>query len=265
MADEKVFSFGKNWQRFIENNLNEERIEVSRRHLLDFLGIDSLQGKYFLDIGCGSGIHSLAMARSGAGKIVGVDVDVFSVKTSEKVRELVGTPINWTILHGSILDDDFTAQIEPADIVYSWGVLHHTGDLWKAVRNAASRIKPGGVFYIALYIKTPDSDHWIAVKKKYNLSSRVGKRAMECAYVYRNFIARRSLRQIAASLKYMMDYQKNRGMEFWTDIRDWLGGWPYEPATPEEVVNFCVGELGLETLKVKTGEANVEYLFRRPD
>jgi len=264
MGEDKVtFSFGKNWQKFVERNFSDERVEVSRAHLLDFLGLPDLDGKYFLDIGCGSGIHSLAAIRSGASRVVGIDVDPCSVETSRRIREMSGIPLAWEILHGSILDDAFVAKIDSADIVYSWGVLHHTGDLWKAIRNAASLVREGGVFYVAIYEKTEKSDDWIVLKKRYNSASPIRKRAMELTYVYSHFLANRAPRYVLESIRYMKDYRKTRGMEFWTDIRDWLGGWPYEPATSAEMTGFCEGVLGLRTVKIKTGEANIEYLFSR--
>lgn len=259
--DAASFSFGKNWEEFVRRKFSEDRVAVARRHLLEFLDVPDLKGKHFLDIGCGSGIHSLAACRSGASRIVSVDVDPDSVRTTERIREMAGSPAHWEVLPGSILDAGFVARLDPAEIVYSWGVLHHTGDLWTAVRNAAGLLRPGGVFYVALYEKNADSDYWIATKKKYNRSSRLEKRRMELAYVYRTFFRTRSIRQIANSVRYIWGYRQNRGMEFWTDVRDWLGGWPYEPATPGEVTGFCTGVLELRTLKVKTGEANVEYLF----
>jgi 2-polyprenyl-6-hydroxyphenyl methylase/3-demethylubiquinone-9 3-methyltransferase len=231
--------------------------------MLSFLDAKSLSGKTFLDIGCGSGIHSLAAFRSGAARVTSFDLDPFSVATTSKMRELAGNPGNWQVLHGSVLDPAFVSSLPQAEIVYSWGVLHHTGALWDAVRNAATRVAPGGVFYLALYEKTDMSDHWIRVKKRYNRSGRLAKRWMEIDHVYRHFFRTRSPRQILESIRYMRGYRKNRGMEFWTDIRDWLGGWPYEPSTPEEVTAFATGELGLRMLKVKTGEANVEYLLGR--
>ena len=257
------FSFGKNWGEFIERYFSEERMEISRKHLLGFLDRSDLQGVAFLDIGCGSGIHSLAAYRSGAMTILGIDVDPHSVETTKRIREWAGNPPNWEVREGSILDPDFIAGIAPADIVYSWGVLHHTGNLWEAVRNAASLVNPGGMFYIALYEKTPQSDHWISVKQKYNRAAPWKKRVMEWVHVYNSFFRTWSPFGWFRSFRYIAGYQKSRGMEFWTDVRDWLGGWPYEPATPEEVVSFCERESGLTHLKTKNGEANIEYLFRR--
>jgi 2-polyprenyl-6-hydroxyphenyl methylase/3-demethylubiquinone-9 3-methyltransferase len=257
-----AFAFGKNWERFVEKSFSDERVEISRKHLLDFLGVADLKGKYFLDVGCGSGIHSLAAFRSGAARIVSFDVDAHSVKTTRRLRELAGDPPHWQVLDGSVLDEPFVAALDPADVVYSWGVLHHTGNLWDAVRNTAGRIAPGGVFYLALYEKTAESPYWIETKRRYNRETRLGKLAIEVAYVYRTFFRGISPRQWIASLKYIATYKQSRGMAFWTDVRDWVGGWPYEPSTPQEVTDFVAG-LGLSMRKVKTGEANVEYLIAR--
>jgi len=264
MAQEKVtFSFGKNWASFMRANFSEERVNISIQHLLNFLELNNLSEKYFLDIGCGSGLHSLAALRANAKRIVSLDVDPYSVETTKKVREMYGSPSQWEVFHGSILDMDFVSQLAPSDIVYSWGVLHHTGDLWQAMRNAASLLKNGGLFYIAIYEKTEKSDYWIKVKKRYNRSSSIVKRLMELEYVWNTFFRTISPRGIRDSIEYIKNYKKSRGMEFWTDVKDWLGGWPYEPATLEEVCSFCEKELGLEKVKVKTGEANIEYLFKR--
>lgn len=264
VAEEKVtFSFGKNWEQFIRANFSEERIEIARQHLLDFLGMKDLQGKYFLDIGCGSGIHSLAAFRSAAPRIVSFDVDPYSVATTKRIHEMYGSPANWQIVNGSILDDNFIHSVEPADIVYSWGVLHHTGSVWQAIKNAAAFLKPGSIFYIAIYDKTPDTPYWIDIKKKYNRATSLGKKLMELSYVWRTFFKTASPSRVKQSITYIKNYKTSRGMEFWTDVKDWLGGWPYEPATQEEICRFCEGTLGLERMKVKTGEANIEYLFKK--
>jgi len=260
--EKATFSFGKNWEQFVRMHFSEERIEIARQHLLNFLDMPDLAGKYFLDIGCGSGIHSLAAFKSSAQRIVSFDVDPYSVATTQKIHEMYGSPANWQIAAGSILEDTFVRTVEPADIVYSWGVLHHTGNLWQAIRNAATFLKPGSIFYIAIYDKTPDTPYWIEIKKKYNRSSRLRKKSMELAYVWKTCIKTFFFEGIRQSINYTRNHKKSRGMEFWTDVKDWLGGWPYEPATQEEVCNFCEGTLGLERIKVKTGEANIEYLFK---
>lgn len=256
-----AFSFGRNWEDFIRTSFSSERVEIAKAHLLGFLERESLEGLYFLDVGCGSGIHSLAALRAGARKVVSFDVDEHSVQAATMVREMEGRG-KWEILKGSVLDEGFLRQLEPADIVYSWGVLHHTGDMWTAVRNAAGLMRPRGLFYLALYTTTPRSDFWLSVKKTYNRSSKPARAAMEYAYALQGTILPELIR-FRNPWRIIRDYKKSRGMSFMTDVRDWLGGYPFEHASAEEVLRFGRKSLGLELVNIKTGEANTEYLFKR--
>ena len=247
------FSFGKNWEAFVEHYFTDERVDISKQHILDFLELDSLEGRYFIDVGCGSGLSSLSAYRAGASKILSFDVDPYSVKTTQRLREREGNPDHWTVLDGSVLDKEFLATLEPSDLVYSWGVLHHTGSMWEAIENAMTLVSPDGDFYIALYTTTAKSDYWIGIKKEYNQAGKLKKYWMETRHVL-GFIKRR-LRSGTNPFSHIMNYKNNRGMEYITDVRDWLGGWPYEDATIEEVQAFFQ-ERGWEQTKIKTGEAN---------
>jgi SAM-dependent methyltransferase len=264
MPEEAItFSFGANWEEYIRLNFSDERVEIAKQHLLGFLELPDLRGKYFLDVGCGSGIHSLAAFKAGAARIVSFDIDPLSVKTAETLRARHGNPAHWEILHGSVLDASFLAKLTPAELVYSWGVLHHTGSMWPAIRNAAGLVAPQGLFYIALYTTDSKSAYWLNVKKKYNRASSAGKRWMEYAYILRRTILPQCLR-FKNPLKTIREYQQSRGMSYLTDVKDWLGGYPFEHAKIEEVLQFFRQEMGGELLNIKTGEANTEYLFRLP-
>ena len=256
------YPFGKNWEEFVERYFTEERVRISRQHLLNFLEMRDLKGKYFLDVGCGSGLSSLAAWEAGAARIVSFDVDPDSVRTTERIRQLRGAPANWTVLHGSVLDRDFLATLEPADVVYSWGVLHHTGRMWEAIRNAAGCLKAGSPFYIALYLTTPKSGYWLQVKKRYNQASPWGKRLMEWRYIIRHIILPRVVRG-QNPIRVIRTYQTKRGMAFLTDVKDWLGGYPYEDATIQEVLRFCNRELHLNLINIDPGSGMVEYLFHK--
>jgi SAM-dependent methyltransferase len=260
--DGYVFPFGKNWDSFVRKRLNRRRIEISKKHILDFLEVPTLSGLYFLDVGCGSGLSSLAALEAGAAKIVSFDSDPDSVRVAQRVRGMKGDPQRWTILLGSVLDKEFLSSIEPADIVYSWGVLHHTGKMWEALENVSRLIKEQGTLYVALYVKTPKSDYWMAVKKKYNTAPNTLKRLMELRYFLRYTFFPEILHG-RNPLSYVQRYESTRGMSYLTDLRDWLGGYPYEDAAIEEVLRFCRKRLNLELVKVATGQANAEYLFRR--
>jgi len=266
MSTEDVrFGFGKNWEDYIKKHFSEERVEASRKHLLGFLQKENLNGKSFLDIGCGSGLHSLAALRAGAENIFSFDYDPNSVSATEMVRKFVGTPASWQVKQGSILDDDFLGTVKPADIVYSWGVLHHTGDMWKAMDNTVKLMKDDSLLYIALYDYdiqiSPTPEFWLDVKKRYNLSSLVGKRQMELWYIWR-FLLSGKIGNLGRFIKRSMGYKKERGMALYNDVKDWLGGWPMEFAKRADVKNWSEKKR-LEMLKMKTGEANTEYLFKK--
>lgn len=265
-AAEERFEFGQNWKKYIEKNFNQERVEVSKRHILDFLKLNDLQGLTFLDIGCGSGIHSLGALQLGANEVISFDYDIKSVEASSILCKYAGVPKNWQIMQGSVLDEQFVASLPKADIVYSWGVLHHTGDVWRAIRNAAMPVKKGGLFYIALYSadvqKDPTPEFWLEVKRKYLASSILKKRTMEWWYVWR-FQMGYKISALNKVLRDIVDHKRNRGMSYFTDIRDWLGGWPMEFCHDDDVKAFVANELGMDLINIKTGEANTEFLYRR--
>lgn len=266
-AEEQLrYGFGKNWEEFVDRSFSEERVEASLRHVLAFLKLPDLKGKSFLDVGSGSGLHSLAALRAGASRIVSFDYDPDSVRTTRALRERAGAPSHWTVEQGSVLDRDYMSRLAAADVVYSWGVLHHTGQMWTAIENASLPIAPAGLFYIALYTSDvyirPTPQYWLDVKRRYNQASDWGKRWMEWSYAWTNTIWP-SVLTGRNPLPLLRGRNQTRGMTYWTDVKDWLGGWPMEFAGIAETKRFCGDRLGLELLNVNAGEANTEYLFRR--
>jgi SAM-dependent methyltransferase len=259
------FGFGANWSDYIDKNFSDERVEISRRHLLGFLKLDDLKGKTFLDIGCGSGLHSLAAWRSGAKQVVSFDYDQNSVATTKKLHELSGSPKNWVVMQGSVLDQAFMDSLPKSDIVYSWGVLHHTGSMWKAIENAARCVDKSGVFYIALYSTDvyvdPPAEYWLKIKREYNFASPLKKIWMEWRYAWKDSI-RGCLIRGKNPITHMQEYKLSRGMSYWHDVRDWLGGYPMEFAGNKETEVFARDRLNFELIHIKAGEGNTEFLFR---
>lgn len=256
------FGFGKNWSEFIARNFNETIIAQSERHLLDVLRLDSLEGLTFLDIGCGSGLHSLAALRLGAKAVVSFDYDAQSAATTRHLHQHAGAPEHWRVMQGSVLDAAFLDGLGRFDIVYSWGVLHHTGSMWEAIGNAARAIAPGGSFYIALYSSDlyvePSPDDWIATKRAYNQAGPLRRQVMEWIYVWQQHIWPQ-IRAFRNPLPLIWNYS-TRGMDYWTDVRDWLGGYPMEFASYDETRNFCA-RLGLASVDVRVGDGCTEYVF----
>jgi SAM-dependent methyltransferase len=269
-APDDAFGFGRNWQTYVAEHLTEEHERIAQESLADLVGV-SLEGRSFLDIGCGSGLFSSSAHKLGATPIVSIDVDPDSVASTRNLRERAGSPQSWNVLAGSILDAEFIAELEPAEIVYSWGVLHHTGDMWTAIDNAATLVAPGGRFVIAIYndvrsARFFNSRRWQRIKRLYNHSPRPVQVAMELGY--RGYHAANQLRKGQSPLAFSREYRATRGMALKTDLIDWLGGYPYEFATPDQIVAYCESCTGLRTLEVRSlserDTGNNEFVFERP-
>lgn len=252
------FEFGKNWRRFL-STLSDERISEAENSLKKMLGIEDLQGKSFLDVGSGSGLFSLAARRLGA-RVHSFDYDPQSVACTRELRQrYFSEDPDWTIEQGSVLDVDYLKSLGDFDVVYSWGVLHHTGAMWVAIGNVADIVRPHRCLYIAIYRKRRLSAQWLKIKRFYNRRSGAVRRVM--VFGYAALFVCLILLKGQNPWRVIRNYKsKQRGMSWMRDIEDWLGGLPYEWAEPEEVTDFlkrrgfeCVRQGGMEYLFIRSG------------
>lgn len=228
---ESHFAFGENWAADAKN-ISPSEINEAITGLRRLLGNHSLAGKRFLDIGSGSGIHSLAALHMGADEILAIDLDPNSVSTTEEVLNSFSKNKSTIVKRISVFDLE-PESLGTFDVVYSWGVLHHTGDMNLAIQKAAAMVAPGGQFVFALYHKTWLCPLWKREKQWY--SSTSSRLQMLAASTYITIAMLRRWIRGEKFKHYLEAYRGNRGMDFHHDVHDWLGGYPYESTSPIEI------------------------------
>ena len=266
------FEFGKNWQQFL-SVLDDERIEEAVHSLKSMLEVESLEGKTFLDIGSGSGLFSLAAMRIGASKVFSFDYDLQSVACTRELKQRYFiSASNWTIEQGSVLDRNYLEKLGEWDVVYSWGVLHHTGNMWQALANVASLVAAKGTLFISIYNdQGGTSQRWRKVKKGYNHAPDNLKGFIVFGvflYFLQRWLLARILRcQFRFHTKTKTPSKGSRGMSHWYDLIDWVGGYPFEVAKPEQIFDFYQ-QRSFELYRLKTCGGSLgcnEFVFRRKD
>ena len=223
--------------------LDDDRVRLAESSLREMLGVKNMEGKRFLDIGSGSGLFSLAARRMG-GKVHSFDYDTQSVAcTAELRRRFFPDDSDWVVAQGSALDTRYLSTLGTFDIVYSWGVLHHTGAMWLGIENAINRVTGGGQLFIAIYNDQGyKSRAWWLVKWFYNVLPR----PLNTIYVYTLGLLTNGVNILRYTIKLkpmtairpLLEYEQKRGMSLMHDLIDWIGGFPYEFVRYEVLVAY---------------------------
>lgn len=260
------FGFGRNWQRFL-STLNETRLQNAQETLQEFWP-EEAKTISFLDIGSGSGTFSLAARRLGA-KVTSFDYDEFSVACTRKLKEIYfAEDSEWRIEQGSALDKNYVRSLGPFDIVYSWGVLHHTGEMWQALDNAAIPVASGGLLVVAIYNDQGwKSRLWKIIKQVY-CSGLAGRWLITATFVPLFLIGffMIDLLKLRNPLARYRSRHDSRGMSVITDIIDWIGGYPFEVATADQIIEFYQQRgFILKQKKLTNGLGCNEFVFQKTE
>jgi len=240
------FAFGKNWAEYAAK-ISDTQITHAQQCLCNLVGNTSLRSKRFLDIGSGSGVHVLAAINLGATEVVAMDIDPDSVATTQALLEKHANPkVQWQSKHASVFDLS-PAEIGNFDVVYSWGVLHHTGQMVRAIRTAADLVAKDGLFVFALYRRVLMDPFWKFEKRWYAKASLRSQRRAQAIFIV---LSRLRMRLTGHKFDDMVaQYTNSRGMDYFHDIHDWLGGFPYESISTTEVAAL-MADLGFSPVRI---------------
>jgi 2-polyprenyl-3-methyl-5-hydroxy-6-metoxy-1,4-benzoquinol methylase len=269
IAQGKRFQFGENWKLFL-TTLNETRIAEAEKSLKEMLQVENLTNKSFLDVGSGSGIFSLAAKRLGA-RVHSFDYDPESVACTMELRHrYFSDDSDWIVEEGSVLDANYLHSLGKFDVVYSWGVLHHTGKMWQALENISESVSGDGKLFIAIYNDVGwRTTMWRWIKKAYNRLPT----PLKTPFIFLILVPGQTKAVLQSTLTGRLNeyirswtqYSKNRGMSRWHDAVDWIGGYPYEVATAGQLTDFFKAK-GFEVLQVKRPDYKLgcnELVFAR--
>jgi 2-polyprenyl-6-hydroxyphenyl methylase/3-demethylubiquinone-9 3-methyltransferase len=209
-------------------------------------------------------------ARSLEANVRSFDYDPRSVAcTRELRRRFFEDDPRWLVEEGSILDPDYLARLGTFDVVYSWGVLHHTGAMWQALENVAGLVAVRGRLWIAIYNDQGQASvRWRQVKQMYCRSPRL-MRQLILGVAFARLWGPTMLRDLVSG-KPGASWQRyanahERGMSPWRDVVDWVGGYPFEVASPDKIFAFYQSK-GFRLVGLKTCGGGIgcnEYLFER--
>jgi 2-polyprenyl-3-methyl-5-hydroxy-6-metoxy-1,4-benzoquinol methylase len=255
------FAFGRNWKRYA-GIIDEDRLRCAVASMAGSLG--DLRGKSFLDVGCGSGIHVVSAVRLGATRVHAFDYDEQSVDCTRRVvtRHARDARARITVERGDVLDPEYMRSLGTFDIVYAWGVLHHTGNLWKALELAMLPLAHEGCLLVALYNDQGIWSHgWRLMKSLYVKAPLL--RAVIIAGVFGpREMVKCLVRGPRRYVREWRDYRQTRGMSRWHDLVDWAGGYPFEVASPSAIFEFYARRGLSATITINCGRGNGCNEFR---
>jgi SAM-dependent methyltransferase len=117
-------------------------------HIPIFAQFERWRGKRVLEIGCGIGTDTINFARAGA-KVTAIDLSERSLDIASQRAKLYGLNINF--YHGSAEELSSIIPVQPYDLIYSFGVIHHTPHPQRVIEQFCRYCLPGTVLKVMVY------------------------------------------------------------------------------------------------------------------
>jgi 2-polyprenyl-6-hydroxyphenyl methylase/3-demethylubiquinone-9 3-methyltransferase len=252
------FGFGRNWRSFSEKALTPESLAAARAQFAALLDGIELEGRTFLDIGFGQGLP-LVFARERGAEVLGIDIDPDNVLALRATSRALGLPAPPPHRIVSILNPGLPREYPRGfRVVHSWGVLHHTGDMRAALEAACRLVAEGGIFICSIYNRHWSSPIWSVIKRTYNSLPAPARSLLVW-----------SLYPVIYAAKFLVTGRNprrmRRGMDFYHNVVDWVGGYPYEYAGIDEI-KALVEPLGFALRRAVRAEIPIacnEFVFER--
>lgn len=138
--------YGDLWPRY-DAELYEESVQLfEKRFRANGFDLGWFKGKRCVDVGCGGGRYSIAMARLGAAVVHGCDISETGLVYARGMAE--GLPQIY-FGQGDVLNLPYADDL--FDFVCCSGVVHHTKDPERAMSELVRVLKPGGKLYLMVY------------------------------------------------------------------------------------------------------------------
>jgi 2-polyprenyl-3-methyl-5-hydroxy-6-metoxy-1,4-benzoquinol methylase len=142
----------------------EARKYLVEPHIPAFAEFERWKGKRVLEVGCGIGTDSINFARAGA-QLTAVELSGESLRIAAERAEVMAVADKITFVQANAEELTSALDEEPFDLVYSFGVVHHTPHPEKALAEIRALTAPGGTLKLMVYHRRSWKVFWIVSKE----------------------------------------------------------------------------------------------------
>lgn len=129
-------------------------------HIPGFADFAKWKDKRVLEVGCGIGTDTINFARAGA-QVTAVDLSDKSIEVARQRAKVFGLEDRIRFFHGNCEQLDMLVPVEPFDLVYSFGVIHHTPHPERALDGIRKFLTPASELRLMVYTRVSYKLFWV--------------------------------------------------------------------------------------------------------